>query len=321
MEASSQYACLRSSESGGRVVYLLADAVVGREDRSSVRIRDSRVSAAHARIRYVPAADGWVVRDLGSKNGTKLGDIRIPAGKDVVLTDGCTLRFGGAPTRWEFNAGNPAELVVRRLGDATEHPDEQLPKDGMVVLPSAEDPRSLVFRRAESWILEKPGANAEALVDCATFRVDPHLYEVRICQPERTVTHQDGVVALAAIQLDLVVSRDEEHVAATINVAGVPSTLPSRSRHYLLVVLGRALVADHRRGDSPGEAGWCQVADVQREMALTTPEALNVHVFRVRRDFSRLGLSDPAAIVERRPMSRQMRLGLRPEQVRIHRLT
>jgi DNA-binding winged helix-turn-helix (wHTH) protein len=64
--------------------------VVGRDPDVEVRLDASTVSRRHAR--FVVTADGTVLEDLGSKNGTLLGTERVTA--PVPLADGDAIRIG-----------------------------------------------------------------------------------------------------------------------------------------------------------------------------------------------------------------------------------
>jgi pSer/pThr/pTyr-binding forkhead associated (FHA) protein len=66
--------------------------VMGREERASVRADASGVSRQHARL--VIAGDVITLEDLGSKNGTFVGDERISSPR--VLEEGDELRLGQA---------------------------------------------------------------------------------------------------------------------------------------------------------------------------------------------------------------------------------
>ena len=62
---------------------------VGRDPGSDIKIDDSTVSRHHAEI--VHTDSGWVVRDLGSRNGVSVNGTRSKA---LLLEDGCIVRFG-----------------------------------------------------------------------------------------------------------------------------------------------------------------------------------------------------------------------------------
>jgi DNA-binding winged helix-turn-helix (wHTH) protein len=68
----------------------LGENVIGRDSDVQVRLDASTVSRRHARI--VVTAEGAVLEDFGSKNGTFHGD--EPVSAPVQLADGDAIRFG-----------------------------------------------------------------------------------------------------------------------------------------------------------------------------------------------------------------------------------
>lgn len=76
--------------SGRRLPLRSGENIVGREPASSVWLEESGVSRRHARI--VLGSDGCMLEDLGSKNGTTVGD--LPVTGAVRLSDGDGIRFG-----------------------------------------------------------------------------------------------------------------------------------------------------------------------------------------------------------------------------------
>jgi len=64
--------------------------IVGRDPDVEVRLDASTVSRRHARL--VVAADGVVLEDLGSKNGTRRGEDAVASA--VPLSDGDAIHFG-----------------------------------------------------------------------------------------------------------------------------------------------------------------------------------------------------------------------------------
>jgi len=64
---------------------------IGRTDNNDVVIADPSVSRLHAYVRH---ANGWVVADGGSKNGTWLGNEHLEPRREVTLPPGAVIRFG-----------------------------------------------------------------------------------------------------------------------------------------------------------------------------------------------------------------------------------
>jgi len=112
--------------------------VLGRASGSLVTLADRLASRQHATIRFDPAAAAWILRDLGSRNGTWLDDIRITS---APLAPGGQIRIGTTELVFQpvaaermpsgdepaaarvIRRGPPAELegvALARAGDAGE---------------------------------------------------------------------------------------------------------------------------------------------------------------------------------------------------------
>lgn len=59
---------------------------------ADVEIEDASLSRRHAEL--VANGPAWVLRDLGSTNGTWVSDRKLAAGEAAELVSGMTLRFG-----------------------------------------------------------------------------------------------------------------------------------------------------------------------------------------------------------------------------------
>jgi DNA-binding winged helix-turn-helix (wHTH) protein len=79
--------------------------LVGRDPASRVWLDSPSVSRHHARI--VIDGDRATLEDLGSKNGTRAGDVRIKAA--TRLTDGEQLRFGSVRATFRTSSIDPTQ--------------------------------------------------------------------------------------------------------------------------------------------------------------------------------------------------------------------
>ncbi|HRQ71395.1 MAG TPA: ATPase, T2SS/T4P/T4SS family [Phycisphaerales bacterium] len=106
---------IRPMEGGGRPIPLDFEPVsLGRHPASTLKVEDERASRKHCVIE--PAAEGqWVVRDLGSRNGTKLNGLAVD---EAVLTPGDVIRIGKVEFVIEEAAGNGEEASGTKAGDA-----------------------------------------------------------------------------------------------------------------------------------------------------------------------------------------------------------
>jgi two-component system response regulator AtoC len=82
---------------------------VGRDEDADVRLVDALASRAHARLHV---GDGLALEDLGSSNGTRLRDQRIPAHERVPLAPGDAIAIG--TTLLVVQRHEPA-IAARRL--------------------------------------------------------------------------------------------------------------------------------------------------------------------------------------------------------------
>ncbi len=83
--------------SGERVGLGEHTTTVGRLPESTITIEDGNVSREHARI--APGANGYIVTDLGSTNGTLVNGVRIVG--QQLLADGDIVSFGSTHLRFE----------------------------------------------------------------------------------------------------------------------------------------------------------------------------------------------------------------------------
>ena len=110
-------------------------------------------------------------------------------------------------------------------------------------------------------------------------------------------------------------SPDEEHVTLRASWQTGELNLGARAHHYTLLTLARLRLRDRDAGAPGGEEGWVYAQDLQRMLAVDAGK-LNLDVFRARKQLARYGVLDAARLVERRPDTRQLRLGV--ERLSVH---
>ena len=95
---------------------LSGPVVVGRAHESDIAIRDILLSRKHCRIE--PAGEGWAVTDLGSKNGTYVGNKQIARHQ---LNDGDEVRLGRIKMTFHASPFEPGSQPVK--GEAPVYPE------------------------------------------------------------------------------------------------------------------------------------------------------------------------------------------------------
>ena len=290
----------------GRLITLSARALVGRSSACSVLIDDPRASAEHAAIAW--SGEHWEVRDLGSLNGTWLDGRRLTAGERAPLQRDSRLAFGGGDA-WILADVRPAGPAARN--EATSEIVHST--SGLLALPSADEPRATIFRRADGqWLIEL-GSELRTLADRDRLDLDSAAWLVflpgELGPLPDTLEAEGSPLVLGAITLSFAPSLDEEHVDVRVRTDdGNERLLPPRSSHYMLLTLARARIKDAQDGVAPDEQGWIYSTDLA-DMLQYTAERLNLEIFRCRTLFARLGCVDATQLIERRASSRQLRIG------------
>jgi hypothetical protein len=270
---------------------------------------DGYVSQDHAIVRNDGQGE-WLVRDLGSKNGTFLNRRRLVAG-DTRLVAGDTVWFGDARSAWVFEPGPPCELLVVRAGCFGEAaPLGEL----LFALPSTNNPEATFSRRSEQWLLETSASDSTIVVDGQAFSAAGEQYRVwissRVAPTEEIVSR----MRLVDATLRLAGSLDGEEVHGELQVGDGTLPLPVRTYLHLLTALCRFSIEDAAIRVPSGEVGWRYVDEVSRSLELD-PQSLNLYVHRARQDVGKLGFENPGAFIQRRSMTKQIRIGIPPDRI------
>lgn len=287
---------------------LSAETIVGRAPSAMIRVQQTYVSSHHASLRWTERKC-WEVKDLQSKNGTYVNRERIAAGEKVKLELGDELGFGSLAEPFIVEDVSPPRAMLLPVEG------EQAPiflDQTLIALPSLEQPDITVFQSPSGhWQVDSRDL-AGPLHDGDLIRLGQQSW--RCCLPTPTddtdvIDRFPSLFALADVNLMLNVSRDEEQIELAIQASGRPMSLGIKACYYLLLTLGRCRL----RRDLPpttevSEEGWISVSSLL-DLLRVSEQRLNVDIFRIRQELRAAGVVDAAAIVERQPPRRLLRLG------------
>lgn len=296
----------------GRLITLSARTLVGRSPGCDVRLDDPRVSAEHAAIAW--SGEHWELRDLGSLNGTWLDGRRLGAGERAAIRRDSRLAFG-EDDAWIVADDRAVGPAARSEATA----EVVHSTSGILALPSAADPQATIFRRADGQWLAELGAELRAIADRDALEVGGDRWWLflpgELARLPTTLKAGGGPLVLADVELVFAHSLDEEQADLQVRADdGRELSLPPRSSHYVLLTLARARIRDAQNGIAVDEQGWTYSSDLSR-MLQYTPERLNLEIFRARTLFAKLGFADAPQLIERRAISRQLRIGAARVQV------
>ena len=281
---------------------LQPEHLVGRAPGCALRIDQPYVSAQHATLRW--NGEGWELKDLGSRNGTYLDGQRIVAGQEYPVRKSVKIAFGTVTPEWLLVDDSPATAMVVSVGTGT----PILLEGELLALPSSEEPQLTIYRDATGqWLIEHQNEATTPIGNLQTFEVGGEMY--RFCCPDgvhRTALATETEVR--EISLRFSVSLDEEHVHLQANCHGRLFDLGARGHHYLLLTLARQRMRDAAAALPEASCGWAYQEEFAHDPSMEGQQ-LNLDVFRIRKQFAALPITDAANIVQRRPRTRQLRIG------------
>jgi hypothetical protein len=291
--------------SKGRTKQLEPELLVGRAPTCALRLDLRYVSAQHAVLRFT--AGRWGVKDLGSRNGTFVDGRRIRPGHDVSIEKGARLAFGKLEEQWELADDSPPCVMAVPLDGG----DPVLFEGDLLALPSGDDPQMTIYPAGGgAWMAEMADGAALPLQNGQTFDVGDRTFRFScdVSVPATSMLEGGAAIEVRNVALSFRVTRDEEHVELRAVCAGKTFDIGARSHNYLLLTLARKRLADAAQGVAEAARGWVDQDTLAHDPSMAPPQ-LNIDVFRIRRQFAGLGLRDAANIVERRPRTRQLRIG------------
>ena len=292
----------RIKDAHGRCVSLRQTQIIGRSRRVEHRVENRAVSAQHACIAHVEGR--WFVRDLGSRNGTKLNGERLLGQERRSLREGDCLEFGCQDERWWVVDTSPPCATATSGGVTIEA------EGGVLVLPSVEAPEAMIALRGESWMMDHDGEWLP-VQDGQRVLIAGRLWRLNLpgsdaASTATTVSAEGSTLVLAQLELEFWV--DGDSIALSLKTDRERLELREHATHRLLLLLAEERLADKARGVDASRAGFRHRDEILSRLGIGI-ERLNVDVHRARRQFAKANVSDAADVVERRPRGFELRLG------------
>lgn len=295
---------------------LSAETIVGRASSAMIRVHQSYVSSQHATLRWTERKC-WELKDLQSKNGTYVNRERVAPGEKVKLELGDELGFGSLGEAFVMEDVSPPRAMLLAVEGSS---DPIFLDQALIALPSLEQPDITVFQAPSGqWQVDSRDQTGP-LEDGDLIRVGQHSW--RCCLPTPTddtdaIDRFPSLFALADVDLQLNVSRDEEQIELALSASGRPMSLGVKACYYLLLTLGRCrLRRDLPPAAEVNEDGWISVSALL-DLLRVSEQRLNVDIFRIRQELRTAGVVDAAAIIERQPPRRLLRLGTNRIEIRL----
>lgn len=281
------------------MVSLPSRALIGRSSSCTLKFEDRTVSGEHAVLAYVKGK--WSVRDLGSRNGTRVNGVSLRSGDRVEVSAGAMIECGSVALKL-LSDGAPGPAVVAANGDVIEA------NGGVLPLSRGESPSAVLVQSNSGWMLESAdGVRAVEDGEVVTFDGDEWTIFVPLDEGldvRSTVQPMDTPMLLGRITIEFQVSRDEEFVELVLK--NTEHRISARAANYLLLILARERLADAALAEA--DRGWVYSSELAKKLSFDL-ERLNVEVFRARAALAAVGVVDASRIIERRAVTRQLRIG------------
>lgn len=275
--------------------------LLGRASACQLRVDEPRVSAFHAELIW--DGRGWLVQDLGSRNGTAIGARAVVAGEQVALERGSELMLAGR-ARFRMIDDSPPHLIATNPAG-----DVRVANDELLSLPTDDDPELTIYRDLDDrWMVESNSGVVAAIEGETLFAGgQPWRLMLPTSLPETRELAND--LRLQGVDFRFRVSRDGEHVELSLLESGRSIPVETRAHLALLLVLARVRLEDAALLPE-SERGWVHRDDLPKLLAVE-PHMPNLWIHRARRQLAALGIRDAAMLIERRANATQLRIGVR----------
>jgi hypothetical protein len=285
---------MASLQTQNGVIEIPCRSLVGRSSLADVILQSRRTSNEHASIGWY--SNHWVLRDLGSSNGTMVDGKPLAQRDRIVLAMGNTLHFGSeAESVKVLNVAPPPPCAVL-LGPQTYVWGQR----AMLVLPNEGAPEASVFFVDGHWQVDDGSTTISP--ECGDIVALPSGY-FRLLLPDNPGS--DGFTAGYQLELgkvELVFRCTADAVVLHLVQGSAEVRLPARACVQTLLTLAQL------RLSGKAHEGWIATADLA-QMRACSPEKINVDIHRLRKLLEEAGVHDAARIVERDD-TKKLRIGV-----------
>lgn len=284
-------------------MFLPSRCLIGRSPTNDLVLAEKNVSGQHAVLEWTGAV--WQLQDLGSRNGTFVDNQRLGVDDRLALECGHELRFGRESAAWIVEDIAAPVAMARNLSSR----EWQLAAGGYLPLPRLDAHECSIYQLADgTWVLER-NSEVAPLEDRATVPTsNGDLWRIFLPGSLGATMREDVPPLLVSnLRLRLRFSLDEEQIEMTGYCGDVRLDFGIRAHHYLLLLLARRRLGDHRAAEA--DQGWLSLDDLLRMLNMSESH-LNICIHRARTQLSQAGVLDAASLIERKPRTRRLRLGL-----------
>lgn len=290
---------------GGALFVLAARTLIGRAPACTLRLSEPLASAEHASLAWTGGA--WVVRDLGSRNGTWVDGKKIEAGEPAILKPGTKLGFG-SKSGWELiEVSAPGAMAVAIGRKKTDGASDAIisARDGLLALPDDRAPELSIYQdHVGRWVIEDAEGELVVAEDQAIVSTRQGAYRLSLPVVLEGTPMVGPGLTLDQVLFRFAVSRNEEQVELSLVHAGEELAIERRDHHYVLLTLARLRAEDSELPAS--ERGWTDREELLKMLGMEA-NAVNVAIHRARQQLLAAGVEGAAGVVEVR--SRLRRFG------------
>jgi hypothetical protein len=279
--------------------------LIGRSALADLRLSSRRGSSEHSSIGWYSGR--WILRDLGSSNGTRLNSKALFPGDRVTLAVGSRIQFGDDDEIWTFVDNEAPDPCAVLLGPQQVHWGDR----SLLVLPNTDLPEASAFADVAGWRLDL-GTEVNA-IECGDVVELPSGYW-RLLVPEYAGSPRALTAGpeLDLTEVSLSFSVAPERITMILQQGTTMISVPSRACLNTLVALARIRI---RSTATESERGWVSSLDLADSLHYS-PEKVNVDVHRLRKLFQEAGVRNAPQIVER-DNAKRLRIGVRHLQEKV----